>query len=234
MDIRRAAWLPAAVVAATVACCRGGEAADDIVDAASDPVCDVASDSACDPVPDAVTADVCAVAAARLGFLPCTLAVPDEAAFLEFAVPDPQWPELRRALKFLLPADPEATLPAVFQDTRRFPVHYDFLVAVFPERFGSLSPSGYLALALVPATRQYWAGILLQIQAADGPRFGFQLYSDPDEVSLTDVQAVYLALKEVFGPSPLVYAPGTAAQAAGARSWEDPGFPIYIGSWLGG
>jgi len=181
-----------------------------------------------------VPADVCSVAAARLGFLPCTLAVPDEAAFLEFAVPDSDWPEVRRALKFLLPSKPAATLPTVFQDTRRFPVHYDFLVAVFPERFGSLSPSGYLALALVPATRQYWAGIVLQIQSADGPLFGFQVYSDPDVVLLSDVQAVYLALKEAFGPSPLVYAPGTPAQAASARSWVDPGFPVYIGSWLGG
>jgi hypothetical protein len=143
-----------------------------------------------------------------------------------------------RSLKFTLPVgtDP-ASLPTVFQNTRRFPLHLEFLSQVFPERFPNLTPAEYDALVGRRATRQYWSGTISRLTTERGFLYGFSIFArwnDPAEaLTAAEVQEIHDRIRESFLLEPVVYAPSTRAAAEVARTWENPDFPIHFSDGSG-
>ncbi len=140
--------------------------------------------------------------------------------------------EIERVLKFVVPAteDPDL-LPPVFQNSVRFPLHQQFLAAVFPDRFPGLTALEYSRLALERGTRAYFAGSIsrLRVPTGDGGTevgYGFSL-AGSEPANAIEAEWVYSLLLERFGLGPLGYLPLTAAEDAAARSWNDPPFPIF-------
>jgi hypothetical protein len=147
---------------------------------------------------------------------------------------------VERSGKYLVPArsvgDPAAAdlLPTVFQNARRFALHQDFLAAVFPDRFASLSSQGYNDLVGRRETRDYYVGVLHRLRVETGVAYGFSVLtdtSDPGELlTVEEMRGVYETLTESFRLRPVGYFPeGTLAREV-AASWEDPGFPVFLDS----
>ena len=67
-------------------------------------------------------------------------------------------------------ADPEL-LPTLFQNTRRYLLHEDFVREVFPERFPDLSAAEFETLVARKATRSYFIGSLQILVEAGSPRY---------------------------------------------------------------
>ena len=206
-------WLPVVAAATLLACGAGSRAGTDAGVPSPDP---------------------CVEAGSRLGYVPCASAVPDEAVYEAFAAPDHDWPETVRSLKYLVPTVAAAPLPTLFQDTTRFSLPYDFLVAAFPALYGRMTHVEYLDLVFTDGTRQYFAGAVLEVHRTEGTAYAFDVYGTAMPPTLLQVRSVYDALAPAFAPRPLLYAPDTTAQAAAATSWESPGFEVYYGSWVGG
>lgn len=141
----------------------------------------------------------------------------------------------RRRTKFLLPArDDQTLLPPAFLNVSRFPLHEEFLAAVFPERFPE-APRGMQFDELVGrrASRDYFAGTIQREQDDAGLFYAFTLVADtafePGEVlGMEEVQAVWQQLSEVFTLTPLAYEPDTTLARAEAESWIDPPFPVFF------
>jgi hypothetical protein len=139
-----------------------------------------------------------------------------------------------RRTKFLLPVreDPEL-LPTLFPNVVRFPLEWDFLKELYPQRFGALNEAGFGDLALRRATRELFAGAIRALRFEDGARgYGFDVSTEPaapDELlSLDETRQVFTHLRESFLLEPLVYFPSTPQARAAARSWLAPGFPVVI------
>ena len=143
--------------------------------------------------------------------------------------------DLERFVKFLVPVrdDPEL-LPLVFQNTRRFGLHQEFLGTVFPDVFPALTPEEYNAMVGLRATRKYFAGVLSLMKTDTGPLYGFSIfarYSDPEErPSVQEIGAVHERLRQSFLLGPLAYAPSSPAAVAVAREWVEPDFEVYLGA----
>ncbi|MCZ6792912.1 MAG: hypothetical protein O7J95_04785, partial [Planctomycetota bacterium] len=136
-----------------------------------------------------------------------------------------------RVGKFLLPArDDAALLEPLFQNVNLHVFHFEFLSAVFPDRFSGLTFPEYMDLVMRRTTRDYYAGTLTQYVGPGDRSYGFDVLTDgsnPDELlEPGEVRAVYERLRGVFELAPLEYAPQRAAAILAARSWENPGFPI--------
>ncbi len=140
-------------------------------------------------------------------------------------------PYAARVTKYLLPAreDPEL-LATLFQNVNLHRFHYDFLVAVFPDRFAGLTFDDYLDLVMRRVSRDYYAGTITHYFGPTGQTFGFTVLADgadPGELlTPEEVKYVYEQLGESFKLEPLEYAPQRTAAILEARSWVDPGFPI--------
>ncbi|MBN1772134.1 MAG: hypothetical protein JXB32_12770 [Deltaproteobacteria bacterium] len=80
-----------------------------------------------------------------------------------------------REVKYLAVVDGrERPLPqeCLFQNTRRFPYHIQFLRAVFPDEFGELGMDAYTDLVLRRATRRWWGGELKRYARITHPLSG--------------------------------------------------------------
>jgi hypothetical protein len=97
-----------------------------------------------------------------------------------------------REVKYLAMVDGrERPLPqeCLFQNTRRFPFHVQFLRGVFPDEFGELGMGAYTDLVLRRATRRWWGGELKRYSRITHPlsgRPGIAIYTvyqerGPDE-----------------------------------------------------
>jgi hypothetical protein len=131
-----------------------------------------------------------------------------------------------RTALYVVPAAPgdPALIPTVFQNTRRFPSHRDFLTRTFPDQF----PAGdYEALVLRRATRRYFAGRIYRlIGGEDGPLYGFSITGDrPLE---EEAGRVHDALAADFALRPFAYYPDTEATRSDARGWVRPDFPVHL------
>ena len=139
-----------------------------------------------------------------------------------------------RSTKFVLPASSEdaEALPLAFQNVDAYALHFDFLVACFPDRFSSLSLTGYQALVERRATRTYYAGVVSRIRDGADVFYGFDVITarDNDELlSQAEIKDVFLRLSEGFQLSPLKYAPELPETREAARGWEpDPELPLFV------
>ena len=155
-------------------------------------------------------------------------------------------------LKFLAPVrDDAALLPLVFQNTDRYPLHEDFLVGAFPDRFPALTRDDYDVLVGRRATRDYYAGAVRRLRLDDPaslrgldpalaarPLYGFSLFAQWDEgaeaLTADEVRSVHERLSASFHLEPFVYAPSTPAARTVADEWDDPGFPVAFEDERGG
>ena len=171
----------------------------------------------------------CAEAAARLGLDACVPRVADEDTFEAITVAASTVDQLR-AGKFLVPARADARVPPVFLYVGNFPLHYDFLVAAFPDDFAGLSTDDYQTLTLYPETREFYAGTLSLYTGSSGFYYGFTVWDDPaDETSTItedDVTAAWEILQDRFEIGELSWVPNTANQTEAAQGWVDAPFPI--------
>ena len=193
----------------------------------------------------APVAGALAIALSLLGSAGAQQAGPDylseirDAADFELISKEPQRPgEVERVTKFLVPARPDPGLLApLFQNTRKYVFHFEFLRAVFPGRFPDLTIEEYFELVELRATRDYYAGTLSRFRTSQGTTYGFSVFTDlkdPRELlDAAETRAVHDALAAVFGPRPFAYAPDSLEARLAAREWRDPGFPIYFGSETG-
>lgn len=138
-----------------------------------------------------------------------------------------------RSTKFLVPADPgdPDLLPVLFQNSMRYPLHADFLAAVFPDRFPALDAAAYRELVELRATRRYFAGALTLGDGDGRPELAFEIATSPSPGEMLrpdEVRIVYSALRDAAPFGEPVYAP-TGAAAEVARDWVDPGFPVRFG-----
>jgi len=140
----------------------------------------------------------------------------------------------RRVTKFMSPArDEPELLPLVFQNSRRWEIHLEFLRAAFPELFGQLGMDGYVALVMRRATRDYYAGGLRELPAGQpGCVYGYTLWMDTldpgEQLSAAEVRGIHARLAAAFPLEGLAYAPVDVGAIETARSWLEPGFPLCL------
>jgi hypothetical protein len=134
---------------------------------------------------------------------------------------------------FLLPAGPDPLLLApLFPNAVRFPALRDFLVQVFPERFGALTPDAHSALVNRRDTREYFTGSLRQLRTENGILYGFDVLTEPDAMpellTADETNAVFDSLSEVFALRPLSYMPTKRAAFDAAAAWAKADFPVVL------
>lgn len=168
-------------------------------------------------------------------------AICTEADFYRVGIPSPRPPGagetyVEWSTKYVLPLDganPES-MPPVFQNVRRHPLHREFLADVFPEFFPALGPQAYDRLTGRRATRRYFTGAIFLLNTATGPVYAFNVLAsfddDPAELpTVREVRGVYLILTTVFSAGELVYFPDTRLAREDAEGWVDPPFPVFLG-----
>ena len=141
--------------------------------------------------------------------------------------------ERERFVKYLLPVrDDPKLLPVMFQNTRRFLLHQDFFVDVFPERFPGLTTEEYTSLVGRRASRDYFVGAITRLRTKPGLTYGFSVFADfadPGEaLSAEEVEEIYRRLQASFRLTPLAYAPLERNAVEVALEWEDPSFPVVF------
>lgn len=180
---------------------------------------------------DTATPDetACAEAEARLGYRACVPRVPDEDTFTGITVASSSVDQLRVG-KYLVPAVDDARVPPVFLDVNTFPLHYDFLVAAFPDLFPGLTTAEYQDLVLYPATREFYGGTVSLYLDDDGAWYGFTVWDDPADaastVTMEQVAAAWEQVQERFEIGELAWVPNSTAQQEAALDWDDAPFPI--------
>lgn len=142
---------------------------------------------------------------------------------------------IERLVKYTIPLDESPTaLPTLFQNTRVYPLHENFLREVFPDQFPALDSKTYQRLTGERATRQYFVGTISRLLTPAGAVYGFSVYADfstPEErLSMAEVGALRDRLAQSFRLEPLGYFPESRASEEVARSWVQPSFPIYFGA----
>lgn len=165
----------------------------------------------------------------------CLCRIDTDAQFDLISQQGAAFPAPERATKYMTPVagDPEL-LPSLFQNVNRYAVHLFFLQAVFPGHFPDLDEDKYLDLILLRATRKYYAGNFYRFQhPQDGEFYGFTVYSasrSEELLEAAEVKYVYDQLLSAFTAGSLAYTfdPFDAMGKEKARTWVNPGFPIYF------
>ena len=135
--------------------------------------------------------------------------------------------------KYTLPVrnDPEL-LPTVFQNSRRYLLHQEFLAGAFPERFPALTTEDYNNLIFRRATRQYFVGVISRLRTPDGLAYGFSVVTDTADaaelMTLEEIREIRERLREAFLLEPLGYFPDSFRAREVAEGFVNPGFPIYL------
>lgn len=179
--------------------------------------------------PTPAEADVCAEASSRSGALECLQRVPSAEAWQSLSVPL-QAVDQVRATKYLVPLRAGARLPPLLMNGTRHELHYDFLVEVFPDRFPTLTPKGYIRLLFAPGEREFLAGTVTEYRIAEGgTQLGFTLPDDPQQpgtIGCEDLQLVHDQLAPRLPNADLYAVPTDRNQldsfASCAVPWLDP------------
>lgn len=175
-------------------------------------------------------ADLCAEASERMERLVCTHTLDDEAQWTRQSVGGgTALGGIRRMSKFMVPAGPQARLPAVFADANSYRLHYCLMSVAFASRFPALTPADYAELILTRAGREFYAGSLYELRTPSPLRYGFSIETAarpeeqlPAEVVLT----VQRQLAARFALGELGYVPRGATQEDAARGFVDPPFEV--------
>ena len=177
--------------------------------------------------PDPTTCDL---ANEQMGVTVCVESVATRSVWELLSLDAPQV-DIANALKYLVPTDDSVPLPAMFVNSRGFNLHYDFLLAVFPEHYAALTWAQYVAMVISPADRQYWGGDVSEYLESGGKtRFGFIVWDDPaDEASMPsydDVLYVWRELQPRFSLGELMFVPASQNQRDAVAAWTDAPFAI--------
>ncbi len=136
-----------------------------------------------------------------------------------------------RATKYMVPArDDPSLVPALVQNANRYPIHLEFLKAVF---LPGLDLATYMQMVTVRATRQYYTGNLVRIDdPLQGRFYGFTVYTAGKASEIlepVEVRRIYDTLSSIVtaGPLAFTFEPFDAMGPAKAKAWIDPGFPVY-------
>ncbi len=179
--------------------------------------------------PQAFDEPDCGEAEALLGYEVCVHSVPDEETYARVTIPSSAVDQLQVG-KYLVPAVDEARLPPLWMVVEAFPLHYDFLVTAFPERFAGLDTQGYYELILYPDTREFFAGGHGVYLDGEGAFYGFTVWDDAADASTTvtmdQVASAWTQLQERFALGELYWVPGSANQIQAAQAWGEAPFPI--------
>ena len=162
-------------------------------------------------------------------------AIDSAGEFEAISVQDTSRADLERTAKYLTPARNDTVLlDTVYQNVNEYRLHFEFMLAEFPDRFGGMNETEYQQLVSLRDTRQYYAGALFQFRDARGvPHYGFNIYTDPGEPPGQDeVQSVYEQLSETMRLRPFAYSPFMPENIERASQWDNPSFPIYLPSGL--
>ncbi len=175
-------------------------------------------------------ADPCGEAAERLGETVCAERVIDRATWETLSV-DANVVDQLRTVKYMVPVDDTPPLPAMFVNSQRYALHYDFLREAFPDPYASLAWDDYVRMIISPPDRVYWGGDVSEYLETDGThRFGFIVWDDPADASTApsydEVLFVWRELQERFGLGELMYVPTSQNQRENADGWTDAPFRI--------
>ncbi|MEM7030383.1 MAG: DUF1566 domain-containing protein [Chloroflexota bacterium] len=162
------------------------------------------------------------------GYLPEVRSTDD---FESITIPSPL-PNLLREGKYILPVvNTDAPFQVAYQNVKRQPLHYEFLLTAFPASFVGLTQDAYTALVSQRNSRQYWAGGLASFQNVAGQTvYGFDIFTDPADdtewPTELEVAQVYQQLSQTFRRRPLVYSPRQVIAIELAQNWVNPPFSI--------
>ncbi len=167
----------------------------------------------------------CDDAEARLGARVCLHDV-DGAAWAQVSRPTDLVDQARTG-KYMVPARPDARLPALVMDVNAHELHLEFLRTAFPDLFGDLDPLTYEALISDPKQREFFAGPLTEYVKPDGARvFGFTVWdpqTDPEStVTCAQLQAAHDGLAAIFTAGPLAVVPSGELQRAALVGCDVP------------
>ncbi len=95
----------------------------------------------------------------------------------DFGVLSVSTPGRGRAVKFTVPAREDGLVAAVFQDSRRFTLHQDFLSEVFADRFPQLTAEALARITQFRESRDYFIGMVERACRPGGCRLLFSLIS---------------------------------------------------------
>lgn len=175
-------------------------------------------------------ADPCGEAAERLGEVVCAEELLDRATW-ELLSTDAQVVDQLNVVKYMVPVDDTAPLPAMFVNSQRYALHYDFLREAFPDPYANLAWATYVAMIISPPDRVYWGGDVAEYLEVDGTRrFGFIVWDDPADAttapSLEEVTFVWRELQTRFGLGELMFVPASRNQRENADTWGDTPFRV--------
>jgi hypothetical protein len=161
----------------------------------------------------------------------CVRKVETDAAFDALSIGPTGVPGWERATKYMVPVrDDPSLIPPLVQNSQRYPVHMEFLASVF---LPGLDLGTYTQMVTLRATRSYYAGNLVRIDdPVQGHLYGFTVYTAnrmSEQLEAAEVRRVYEQLKGMVtaGPVVLTFEPFDAMGPSRARTWIDPGFPIW-------
>lgn len=176
-------------------------------------------------------ADMCAAAEAEVGHGVCRHVLDDPEVWTRFSIGHSIEPGLRRGLKYLAPAGAEAELPLVFGDTNWYRFHYCMMAKPFAALFPHADYDDYLRLVIDADTREYFGGTLSELADDDaGARqFVFTVETHDDEqLSIAQINGVYLQMRARFGLGQLAYTPDSPIQQQWLASLGEVPFPVRV------
>ena len=177
--------------------------------------------------------DTCAEAKARVGHSVCELQVRDPSTFTVLSIGHGKDPSVSRAVKYLVPAKPDARLPVSFIDTNWYRTHHCFISQGFEPLFPGSTYTDYKNLVIEKDLREYYGGTISELSelGPDGPRYVFSVETYPVEEALLSVDEIYGVFRQIedrFSVGALSYIARQPIYVEQAMAWEDPPFPITI------
>jgi pyruvate,water dikinase len=172
--------------------------------------------------------DVCGELSKTHDFLFCSHRISDEDTWAALSAPSSKFDQVTLT-KYVMAADDTLPVPLSFMNVNIHPLHYDFLIAAFPENFEGVSPVQYLHMATNGEARSLIVGDIA-LYFADGKTFyGFTVLDDsanPELVIRFDqVRLLYRELSSRFTIGELTFVPETSAQIEMAKS-SNVNFPV--------
>lgn len=177
--------------------------------------------------------DFCSDAEARVDHSVCEHAIETPDTFTVLSIGHGKNAALSRAVKFLVPAVPNARLPTVFADTNWYRSHHCLMARGFEPYFPGLSYPGYQELVFDRTTREYYGGTLSELSVPDpsGIQYVFTVETrdlEAELLSTDQIYGVYRQLQDRVGIGSIAYTTDAPIHLEQAMAWENPPFPVLI------